>query len=193
MLKKALIAIVVSLVLTIGLFCIVVAIQPEDFTVTRSASMAARPEVIFAQINDFHKWDAWSPWAKIDPDMKVQYGGPEAGKGASYLWHGNEQAGEGKMTIRESQPPQKVAIDLEFIKPFASNNDITFNITPNGTSSDVTWTMSGKNNFLAKAFSLMMNMDTLVGGDFEKGLAQMKTVVESGPKTDPAPAAADIK
>ena len=178
MIKKALIAIVGAIGLTVIVFCSVVALQPSDFKISRSASMAAPPERVFTEVNDFSKWDAWSPWAKIDPNMKKQLSGPPSGVGAAYAWQGNEEVGEGKMTITESHPSAHVKIALDFIRPFAANNVIEFRIAGTPGRSDVTWTMSGKNNFVMKAFTLFFDMDKAVGTDFEKGLAQLKAVVE---------------
>jgi hypothetical protein len=158
----------------------VVATQPEDFSVTRSATIKAPAERVFAEVNDFHKWDTWSPWAKLDPNMKTTYAGPDSGQGASYAWAGNEEVGEGKMTMTESHPSQHVKIDLEFIKPFAAQNVTEFMFKPEGDATEVTWNMHGKNGFVGKAMCLVMSMDKMVGGDFEKGLAQLKTAVESG-------------
>lgn len=182
MIKKAILAIFVVLVLVVVVFCVVVALQPEDFKITRTATMNAAPDKVFEQVNDFHKWEVWSPWAKIDPAMKTTYSGTPSGTGSSYSWVGNDQVGEGRMTMIESHPHDNVRIDLEFIKPFAAKNLTEFTLKPEGDKTDVTWTMTGKNNFPAKAFSLIMNMHKVVGGDFEKGLEQMKTVVESAPK-----------
>jgi hypothetical protein len=113
--------------------------------------------------------------------MKTTYSGPESGQGASYAWVGNDDVGEGKMTIAESHPGQHVKIDLEFIKPFAAKNVTEFMFKPAGDTTEVTWSMSGKNGFMGKAMCLVMSMDKMVGGDFEKGLAQMKNVVETSP------------
>jgi hypothetical protein len=182
MLKKAIMAIVAALIVVIAVFCVVVVMQPADFKITRSATMNASPDKIFEQVNDFHKWDAWSPWAKIDPAMKTTYSGPPSGTGAAYAWVGNDQVGEGKMAITASHPNEHIAIDLEFIRPFAAKNITEFTLKPEGDKTSVTWTMTGKNNFVAKAFNLVMNMDKLVGADFEKGLAQMKAITEAAPK-----------
>ena len=160
---------------------ILIAMQPADFRVVRSSTMAAPPEKVFAVVNDFHQWERWSPWAKIDPGMKTTFEGPPAGPGAVYSWAGNDKVGEGKMTITDSQPGQRVAIKLDFIKPFASTNQTEFAFQGDGGKTNVVWTMTGTNNFLSKAFSLFMGgMDKMVGPDFEKGLAQMKSTVESG-------------
>lgn len=164
------------------LFVVVVAMQPNDFKVSRSATMAATAEVVFAQVNDFHKWNAWSPWEALDPNMKRTFDGSASGTGAVYAWVGNDKVGEGRMTIAESKPSEKIRIDLEFLKPFESKSTAEFTFAPEGGGTKVTWTMFGKNNFIGKAFCLFMNMDKMVGGDFEKGLAQMKSAAEGAPK-----------
>ena len=160
------------------LFLIAVAMQPADFKVERSAIVRAPAPVAFAQVNDFQNWRSWSPWEKVDPALKRQYEGPKAGTGAVYAWQGNKEVGEGRMTIVESKPGEFVRIKLEFFKPFAATNTAEFSFKPEGDSTAVTWTMTGQNNFLAKAMCMFVNMDRMVGGMFEQGLAQMKTVVE---------------
>ena len=180
--KKIILGALVGIVLAIAAFCIVVALQPEDFKITRTATIGATPDRVFEQVNDFHKWEAWSPWAKLDPAMKTTYAGSASGVGSSYSWIGNDEVGEGKMTVTQSHPTEHIAIDLEFIKPFAAKNLTEFMFKSDGANTNVTWAMTGKNNFMMKAFSLVMNMDKLVGGDFEKGLSQLKSVVESAPK-----------
>ncbi len=179
MIKKVILGILALIVVVVVIFCAVVVMQPEDFKITRTATMNAPAEKIFEQVNDFHKWEAWSPWAKLDPNMKTTYSGPASGVGAVYNWVGNNDVGEGKMAITASHPSEHIAIDLEFLKPFAAKNVTEFMLKPDVDKTNVTWTMAGKNNFMAKAFNLVMNMDKLVGGDFEKGLSQMKTVVEA--------------
>lgn len=173
--KKILIALVL---IVVGLV-IVVATRPADFRITRSTTIAAPPDVVFAQVNDLHKWDAWSPWAKLDPAMKQTHEGAPAGVGAIYSWTGNKEVGEGRMTITESRPNKLIGIKLEFLKPFAAINTTEFTFTPEGNQTAVTWSMAGTNNFMIKAFGLFMNMDKMVGGDFEKGLAKMKPVAEA--------------
>lgn len=182
MVKKVILGILIVLLVLIVGFCAIVAMQPNDFKVTRSATISAPPEKIFDQVNDFHKWDAWSPWAKLDPAMKTTYSGPESGPGASYAWVGNDQVGEGKMTIAESHPSEHIKIDLEFIKPWQGKNVTDFTFKSEGDKTNVTWTMSGRNNFAGKAFGLLMSMDKMIGSDFEKGLVQMKTVAEAAPR-----------
>ena len=175
MLKKILIAIAAIVVV----FVVVVAIQPSEFRIVRSATISAPAPAVFAQVNDFHNWEAWSPWAKVDPAMKQAYEGPPAGTGAIYTWAGNDQVGEGRMTLTESRPSDLIRIKLEFLKPFAATNTAEFTFKPEGNQTVVTWSMTGKNNFIAKAVHLFMNMDKMVGGDFEKGLAQLKSVAET--------------
>ena len=174
MLKWSLAAIAAVVVL----FLIAVAMQPSDFKVERTATVHAPAPVAFAQVNDFQNWRAWSPWEKVDPALKRQYEGPKAGTGAVYAWQGNKEVGEGRMTIVESRPGELVRIKLEFFKPFAATNTAEFSFKPSGDGTAVTWTMTGQNNFLAKAMCLFVNMDRMVGGMFEQGLAQMKTGVE---------------
>ncbi|MBI2685502.1 MAG: SRPBCC family protein [Acidobacteria bacterium] len=175
MLKKIVLFLAAALAILGG----VIAMQPDKYTVSRSAEIAAPPADVHAIINDFHKWDGWSPWAKIDPNMKTTFSGPGSGQGASYYWIGNDQVGEGRMTIIESQPPQLVKIKLEFLKPFASNSITDFTVMPAGAGSKVEWTMSGESNFISKAFCLFMGgMDKAIGPDFEKGLTQMKALAE---------------
>ena len=153
--------------------------QSPEYRVTRSATIQAPANVVFEQINDFHKWAAWSPWGKLDPAMKVTYTGPDAGMGAVYYWVGNKDVGEGRMTILESRPAELVRIKLEFIQPFASAADTEFTVKPDGSGVTVTWLMSGENGFVSKAAGLVQSMDKMIGPDFEKGLAQLKTVAES--------------
>ena len=171
--------ILLALLLIVVVFIIVVATRRADFQITRSTTIAAPAVVVFAQVNDFHLWDAWSPWAKLDPAMKQTHEGASAGPGAIYTWSGNKDVGEGRMTLTESRTNELVRIKLEFLKPFATVNTTEFRFKPEGTQTAVTWSMSGTNGFMAKAFCMFMNMDKMVGGDFEKGLAQLKTVAEA--------------
>jgi hypothetical protein len=168
------------IVVIVSLLLVVIASRPAEFSVTRSTSMSAPPQVVFPQVNDFHNWEAWSPWAKLDPGMKTTYSGPAAGTGAAYAWTGNSKVGEGRMMILESRPSELVRIKLEFQKPFATTNASEFTFHPQGNQTNVTWAMSGKRNFMMKAFGLFMNMDKMVGGQFEQGLRQMKAVAEAG-------------
>lgn len=178
-----------KLKIVLGLFAVAlcvlavaVAMQPAEFSIQRSTTIAAPPATVFALINDFHQWEKWSPWAKKDPAMKTTYEGTESGAGAIYTWVGNSEVGEGKMTILESRAPEQVGIQLEFLAPMKGTNTTEFSLKPEGDGTSVTWTMAGKNNFVGKAFCLFMDMDAMVGGDFEKGLAAMKAAAEAAPK-----------
>lgn len=157
---------------------VVVSMRPTEFTVERKGTMRAAPETVHALVNNFHEWPKWSPWEKRDPNLKRDFSGPDAGTGAHYHWVGNNQVGEGRMTITESQTGKLIRIKLEFIKPFAGVNTTDFTFTPQDGGTLVTWTMKGNNNFMAKAMGLFMNMDKMIGGDFEKGLADMKKAAE---------------
>jgi hypothetical protein len=163
-------------------FVLVVALQPGGYRVTRMATVPAPPIDVFNQVNDFHQWDAWSPWARLDPAVKNTFQGPSNGVGSVFGWSGNDKVGEGRMTLTESRPAELVRIRLEFIKPFASVCDTEFTFRPEGPGTAVTWTMTGQNNFVGKAFCLFMNMDKTVGGDFDRGLANLKTVLQTPPK-----------
>src|SRR5690349_22908074 len=182
MIKKLLLGIVVVVVVLVVVLAIVAALQPAHYHIERSATMNAPAPVVFAQVNDFHKWEAWSPWAKIDPAAKYTYDGPTAGIGAIFTWAGNKQVGEGRMTVTESRPTDLIRIKLEFIKPFPSDCLTEFSFKPEGNNTIVTWAMSGTKNFMSKAVCMFMNMDKMVGGDFETGLASMKTVAETALK-----------
>ena len=157
---------------------VIVAVQPSAYRIERTAQIAAPQADLFSRVNDFHKWDAWSPWAKLDPAAKITFAGPESGQGAVMNWAGNDKVGEGKLTIVESRPSDLVTIEVDFIKPFAGTNTSQFEFEPEGDQTIVTWTMSGERNFIAKAFCLVMNGEKMMGDDMEKGLAQMKSVAE---------------
>ena len=176
--------ILISLAVVVVLFVVIAALRPDEFRVERSATFAAPPEAVFAQVNDFHRWEAWSPWAKLDPAAKNTFAGASAGTGAIFSWAGNKQVGEGSMTITESRPGELIRIKLEFLKPFANTCTAEFTFKPEGNQTVVSWSMSGKNNFMAKAVGLFMNCEKMVGGQFEKGLAAMKSVVEAGPRLE---------
>jgi hypothetical protein len=174
-----LIPILLTILGVIVIVVIVVAMQSESSKISRSATMAAPAPVVFAQVNDFHNWQAWSPWAKLDPNATLTYDGSASGNGAIYTWSGNKKIGEGKMTIMESQPSDLVRLKLEFFRPFKATNTAEFTFKPQGNETFVTWTMLGKKNFVMKAMHMIMEMDKMIGGDFEKGLAQMKVVSEA--------------
>jgi hypothetical protein len=172
------IKILIGLVAVVAVVAGVVALQPSDFRVVRSAAIPAPAAVVFSQVNDFHKWEAWSPWAKMDPAAKNGFAGAPSGTGAVFEWAGNSKVGEGRMTLTESRPPELIRIQLDFVRPFAGTNITEFTFRPEGNQTVVTWSMSGDNNFIARAFCLFVNMDKMVGGEFEKGLANLKSVTE---------------
>jgi hypothetical protein len=169
MLKKILIGLGAALA---GLL-VVIAFQPATFHIERSINVSAPAAAAFAQVNDFHAWGKWSPWEKLDPGMKRTYEGPSSGVGAKYAWVGSKEVGEGRMTIEQSEP-SRIAIKLEFLKPFAATNIATFSFVPADQGSD----------FMGKAFHLFMDMEKMIGPDFEKGLADLKTAAEAATKPD---------
>jgi uncharacterized protein YndB with AHSA1/START domain len=158
---------------------VVISTRPASFRVERSAQIGAPPSAVFLLLNDFQHWVKWSPWEKLDPNMKKTFDGPAAGPGARYAWVGNSKAGEGRMTILDSKPNELLSIQLEFVKPFAATNRTTFKLIPSAGGTEVHWIMEGENGFAAKAFSLFVNMDQLVGKDFEEGLANLSSVAQS--------------
>ncbi len=160
-------------------FIVVVSVQPSNFRISRSAQMKAPPAAVFGELNDFHKWDAWSSWAKLDPNAKVTFDGPTSGAGASFTWSGNDKVGAGRQTIVESRPDELIRIKLEFERPMKATSTAEFTLKPEGDQTLVTWSMFGTNNFMGKAVSLFMDCDKMVGSEFEKGLANMKTIVEA--------------
>src|SRR5688572_5310271 len=171
--------ILVCVAVIVGGAVALIAMQPSEFRVVRTATMRAPVSAVFAQINDFHNWQAWSPWARRDPAMKQTYEGAAAGEGAIYSWAGNREVGTGRMTFVESRPGARIRINLEFFEPFAGTSIAEFTFRPEGNGTAVTWSVTGRNNFVAKAIGLVMNMDTMIGGDFESGLAAMQSVVEA--------------
>ena len=154
------------------------ATKPDKFRVQRSATMKAPPEKIFPLINDFHKWGSWSPWEKLDLEMKKTHSGAASGKGAIYEWEGNKKVGQGRMEIMEESPPSKLAIKLDFIKPFQANNTAEFALDRQGDSTNVTWTMDGSQPFMFKVMGVFTNLDNMLGKDFEAGLASIKGIAE---------------
>jgi polyketide cyclase/dehydrase/lipid transport protein len=173
---------VIKILIALAVFVVtlltIILLQPSEYRVERSRTISAPASAVFAQVNDFHRWDAWSPWAKIDPAMKASFEGPPAGVGAIYSWSGNDNVGAGRMTITESHADDLVRINLVFFKPFASTSAAEFTFKPNGEQTTVTWSMSGQKNFFTKAIHLLINMDKMLGGYFEQGLTQMKSVTE---------------
>jgi hypothetical protein len=150
----------------------------DTYTVARSLTIAAPPSRAYEQIVDFHKWVLWSPWEGLDPQMQRSYSGPESGTGAMYSWSGNRRAGQGRMKITEATEPSRVQIDLVFEKPWKAQSETVFSITPDGSGSRITWTMSGKKTLMTRVIGIFKSMDAMVGPDFEKGLAKLKATSE---------------
>ena len=153
------------------------AMKPDDFRVQRSIAIKAPPEKIMAAVGDLKGWTAWSPYEKKDPGMKRAYAGAPSGKGAIYEWDGNKEVGHGRMEILELTP-SKVVIKLDFITPFEAHNTAEFTAVPQGDSTNVTWAMYGPSPYVAKVMQTVMNMDKMIGTDFEAGLQSLKTVAE---------------
>jgi carbon monoxide dehydrogenase subunit G len=174
MLKK----IALVIVLAIAALLIFAATRPDTFRVERTARIEAPAEKIFPLIDDFHRWNTWSPYEKLDPAMQRSFGGTASGKGATYAWEGNDKAGAGSMEIAESTPASKVAIKLDFIKPFEGHNTAEFTLQPQGNATQVTWAMYGPSPYVAKLMGIFFNMDQMIGKDFEAGLANLKTATE---------------
>jgi hypothetical protein len=178
MIINILLIVAAIVVLAVIALLVVVAWQPSELRVSRSARIAAPASEAFTQVNDFRNWSAWSPYQKRDPAMKKTYAGAEQGTGAIYSWNGNNEVGEGRSTIVECRENELIRIKLEFLRPFKCISTAEFTFQPQGRESVVTWSLLGKNSFMGKAMSLVMNMDKMIGGDFEKGLADLKAVVE---------------
>jgi hypothetical protein len=172
--------ILISLVVLVVIFIIVVATRPANFRITRATTVSTPAAIVFAQVNDLHKWEEWNPWRRLDPACKMIYEGPPAGTGAGYIWAGNSKIGEGHMVITESRPNELIRLNLEFLRPFKATNITEFTFKPDGNQTAVAWSMSGKKNFMFKAVGLFMDTDKMVGGDFERGLTTLKSVAEAG-------------
>lgn len=166
---------------------IVVASRPADFRYQRSTTIAAPPAAVFPHVNDLHLWQIWSPYAKKDAAAKYTFQGPPAGPGAAMGWAGNNDVGVGTMTVVESKPDELVRFRLDFKKPFEGSSFAEFTFKPDGNQTLVTWSMSGKNSFVFKAVSMVMDCDKMIGGDFDKGLADLKAIVEAESKKPATP------
>ncbi len=175
MLKTVAAILVVLIVAVLGF----AATRPSVLRVQRAASIKAPPEKIFPLISDLHRWTAWSPYERKDPALKRIHSGAPDGKGAVYEWEGNKEVGKGRMEITETTPPSRVTIKLDFVKPFEAHNVVVFTLEPRGGATNVTWTMEGPMPFVSKLLSVFINMDRMVGTDFETGLANLKAVVEA--------------
>ena len=174
MLKTILIAVVV----VIAGILVFASTRPEAFSVQRTTTIHAPADKVFALINDFHRWGEWSPWEKLDPEIKRTFSGPAAGVGTTYEWTGNSKVGAGRMEILRAAPASKVDIKLDFIKPFEGHNITEFTLTPQGDNTQVDWVMNGPAPFISKLMGVFVSMDTMIGKDFEAGLANMKSAAE---------------
>ena len=174
MLKKILIALAV-VVVALAAF---VATRPAEFSLQRTTTIAAPPATVFALVNDYKARKAWYPWEALDPNQTRTYSEPSAGKGAWYEWKGNADVGSGRQEMVESVEPSRIKERLMFKEPFEANNDVTFTFTEDGEGTKVAWIMSGHNNFMAKAMGLFVDMDAMVGPDFERGLTSLQKEAE---------------
>ena len=174
--------ILIGLAVLLVVFLIAASFRPDDLRVERSITISAPAALAFAQINDVHKWQEMSPYVKYDTAATMSFSGPDAGVGACFAWDGNAKVGAGRMTIVESQPNDLVRFKLEFFKPWACTNAAAFTFRPTGSGTEVTWAMHGKNKFISKVMGLVMNMDKMIGRDFEDGLKNLKTIAETAAK-----------
>lgn len=176
---KTIAAIAVALIAGVLIYA---ATLPDTFRLERSATIDAPPERVYAYIQDFHRWTAWSPWEKKDPAMKRSHSGSPAGKGAAYAWDGNSEVGQGRMEIIEAKEPSLVRIQLDFLKPFEAQNTAEFTLAPAGNGTRVSWAMHGPAPYLSKVMQVFVSVDRMVGPDFEAGLANLKRVAEQPPQ-----------
>lgn len=174
MVRNLLIGGVVALVGVLGF----ASSRADVMHIERTAEMSAPPDLVFAQIEDFHAWERWSPWGDLDPKMKLEYGGAARGPGATYTWSGNADVGKGRMEITTTTAPSTVDIQLDFLEPVEAHNRIRFQLTPSGASTRVVWSMDAPQDLISKVAGLFMNLDAMIGKDFEKGLAALKAQVE---------------
>jgi uncharacterized protein YndB with AHSA1/START domain len=170
--------IAVVLAIAIAIILIVAATKPNTFSIQRATVVKAPPERIFPLINDFHQWGTWSPYENKDPAMKRSYSGAASGQGAVYAWEGNKNVGSGRMEILEASAPSKIVIKLDFFTPFEGHNTAEFTMLPQGDATNLTWLMHGPLPFMGKVMHVFINMDRMVGKDFEIGLANLKRLTE---------------
>jgi hypothetical protein len=155
---------------------VLASLRPADFRIVRSTTIQAAPAAVFGRVNDLRLFQDWSPWAKLDPGMKLTFSGPSTGVGCASAWEGNNKVGAGRMTITESRPAELIRMRLEFLRPFQATNVTEFIFRADGNHTALEWSMTGRHNFVSKIFCLFMNMDRMVGRDFERGLAQLKAL-----------------
>ena len=167
----------------VAIFLAIVALQPPEFSVTRTADIPAPAAAVFAKVNDLHEFQTWSPWAKLDPACKTGFEGPSSGVGASFFWSGNSKVGEGRMTIIDSKPDELIRMKLEFVKPFAGTNTTEFTFKPEGRKTVMSWSMTGSCSFICKAMGLLMNCKKMVGDQFEQGMGNLKAELAAAPKS----------
>jgi hypothetical protein len=175
--KTILLSLVGLFVVAVGVVLAVASTKPATFRVERSIIVSAPPEKITPHLNDLKQWPTWSPWEKLDPDMKREYSGAESGVGAKYAWDGDNNIGAGRIEIKESTP-QKVAFSLEFLRPMACQNAADFTMTPDPNGTKVTWAMYGNNTFIGKVVQVFCDMDAMCGPQFDEGLANLKNLAE---------------
>ena len=178
MLKRSLAIAGAILVVLLAGILILAAAQPDEFSVSRSTLVKAPPETVYALIADLRGWTAWSPYENKDPDMQRSYGGATSGKGAIYEWSGDQNVGAGRLEIVDVAPPSRVTIQLDFTRPFEAHNIVDFTQAPKGEATEVTWAMRGPMQFVSKVMCLFVDMDEMVGADFEAGLAKLKAMAE---------------
>jgi uncharacterized protein YndB with AHSA1/START domain len=170
--------VLLGLAAAIVVILIAAATRPDTLTVRRSTTIAAPPERIYPLLDDFQAWSTWSPWEKLDPAMKKTFAGPARGRHSSYAWDGNNKAGAGRMEITDTSAPTRLTITLDFTRPFKAHNTVELALEPRSGATTVVWTMTGAQSFMSKLFGLFVNMDRLLGNDFETGLANLKALVE---------------
>lgn len=176
--KKVVLGIVGVIALALIVILGLAASKPDSFRVERKTAISVPPSAVFPYVNDFHNFSKWSPWEKLDPNMLRTFGGAESGPGATYGWTGNDKVGEGSMTILDARPSEEIRMKLEFFKPFAATNTAIYDFKPTASGSEVTWAMEGPNSFTGKLFSVFADMDSMIGKDFESGLANLKVAAE---------------
>lgn len=178
--RKILTALSAVVIFIVGIL-IVASFQPKEFHVERTVSTSAQAQDIYNIMGNFGRFSEWSPWHKLDPNMKVEMSGQPGEVGSSYSWEGNDDVGSGKMTIAAVQPPQSIDVDLEFFKPFPGKSKVIWRIEDTGSERKMTWSMDGTNdNIIARAMCMFFSMDKMIGRDFEEGLSNLKNVVERG-------------
>jgi hypothetical protein len=174
----AIIIVIAVLLVAVAAVLALAASKPNTFRVERATTIMAPPQRIYPLIDDFRAWTAWSPWEKMDPALQRTYSGPPRGPGAVYEWVGNKKVGQGRMEITDAAPPSKLAIKLDFVRPFEAHNNVVFTLEPQGDATRVIWTMQGPLPYPAKVMGVLFNMDRMVGKDFETGLANLKAAAQ---------------